>query len=360
MNLRSAATFPCNADKSPISQRGFKDAMRGVEWRKAPLVGFPTGAVNGIDVLDIDGDAGRDWYDANFDAIPATRAHSTRRGMHLLFRHAPGLRCTESKIAEGVDVRAEGGYVIWWPREGLPVEDAPISEWPGWLLEEARAAHRSNVYPSTSIFSLRPVHGDVASLRDGLFKLDAVEWRGQYLPWLTLMMACKAAGISKEDWIAWSVSDECYADDADVIARKWDSVPARHSGALHAALSQRGIKYRAGKDRSAGVHISAVRPGNLQSRSNGLITWLRGNATADGLFSAAYLLAELGLREAVATKLIDGNLPTLRRALGEAEFNRQIANAFAHIEGKNELAARKQPRKELPRAEAGRQGEGGD
>ena len=128
MNLRSAATFPCNPDKSPISRRGFHDAIRGVEWRKAPLVGFPTGAVNGIDVLDIDGDAGRDWYDANFDAIPATRAHSTRRGMHLLFRHSPGLRCTVGKIAPGIDVRAEDGYVIWWPREGLPVEDAPLCD----------------------------------------------------------------------------------------------------------------------------------------------------------------------------------------------------------------------------------------
>jgi Bifunctional DNA primase/polymerase, N-terminal len=117
-------------------------------WREAPLVGVPTGAVNGIDVLDIDGDAGRNWYDMNFDAIPATRAHSTRRGMHLLFVHAPDLRCSTGKIAPGVDVRANGGYVIWWPREGYPVEDAPISEWPDWLLEEARAKPRSHEYPS--------------------------------------------------------------------------------------------------------------------------------------------------------------------------------------------------------------------
>jgi hypothetical protein len=98
---------------------GFKNAVRGVWWPSAPLVGVPTGRMNDLDVLDIDGDAGREWYDRNCDAIPQTRAHSTQRGMHLLFVHSPGLRCSTGRIAPGVDVRADGGYVIWWPREGF-------------------------------------------------------------------------------------------------------------------------------------------------------------------------------------------------------------------------------------------------
>jgi hypothetical protein len=152
--MTGLATFPCNDAKEPISPRGFKDAVRGVSWRKAPLVGAPTGAANGFDVLDVDGEAGRGWYDRNFDAIPTTRAHSTERGMHLLFRCAEGLRCSTGRIAPGVDVRAEGGYVIWWPREGLPVEDAPICEWPDWLLAEAMAGRSLTEYPSTNNPSL--------------------------------------------------------------------------------------------------------------------------------------------------------------------------------------------------------------
>ena len=60
-------------------------------------------------------------------------------GRHLLFNHALGLRCSAGRVAPGVDVRADGGYVIWWPRAGLRVlSDAPVADWPGWLLELAR------------------------------------------------------------------------------------------------------------------------------------------------------------------------------------------------------------------------------
>src|SRR5215469_7964191 len=56
--------FPCDLAKHPLTAHGFKDARRGADWKGWPLVGFPTGAVSGIDVLDID-PRGRDWYDAN-------------------------------------------------------------------------------------------------------------------------------------------------------------------------------------------------------------------------------------------------------------------------------------------------------
>jgi hypothetical protein len=36
--------------------------------------------------------------------------------LHFFFQHAPGLRCSRGLIAPGVDVRADGGYVIWWPQ----------------------------------------------------------------------------------------------------------------------------------------------------------------------------------------------------------------------------------------------------
>jgi hypothetical protein len=63
--------------------------------------------------------------------------HQTRSGgLHLFFRHASsGLRNSASKIAQGVDTRCDGGYVIWWPSAGFSVLcDAPIADWPEWLL----------------------------------------------------------------------------------------------------------------------------------------------------------------------------------------------------------------------------------
>src|SRR5262249_22221486 len=107
IDLAQLPIFPCNIAKKPLSAHGFKSAQRGLKSNGWPLVGFPTGAASGLDVLDID-PRGRKWLDANFDALPQTRAHQTQRGLHLLFKHAPGLRCSAGKIAEGVDIRADG------------------------------------------------------------------------------------------------------------------------------------------------------------------------------------------------------------------------------------------------------------
>jgi hypothetical protein len=55
--------------------------------------------------------------------------------LHLLYRHQAGLACSTSKIARGVDVRGDGGYIIWWPAAGCPVlADSGIRAWPEWLM----------------------------------------------------------------------------------------------------------------------------------------------------------------------------------------------------------------------------------
>jgi Bifunctional DNA primase/polymerase, N-terminal len=134
--LGELPVFPCRADKRPLTRRGFYDAQRIEPPWSWPLVGVPTGAVSGFDVLDIDPE-GEGWLRENEHRLPETRRHKTERSCHILFTHAAGLRNSTSRIAKGVDVRGDGGYVIWWPREGLVVGEAPLVEWPGWLLELA-------------------------------------------------------------------------------------------------------------------------------------------------------------------------------------------------------------------------------
>ena len=158
IDLAVLPIFPCNPDKEPLTAHGFKDAKPWRGWKGWPLVGFPTGAKSGFDVLDID-PSGRNWFDQNFDALPATLAHSTQRGLHLLFKHAPGLRCSTGKIADGVDVRADGGYAIYWPATGLPVDDAPICEWPDWLLAEAKGDGSDLKRPYSRVDPTHPHHG---------------------------------------------------------------------------------------------------------------------------------------------------------------------------------------------------------
>ena len=140
--------FPCRADKRPACPRGFKSASRdptaiGDLWRRYPgqLIGVPTGEVSGFDALDIDPRHGGDaWLETNRPHLPVTRTHKTKSGgQHLLFTHHQGLRNSAGRIAPGVDVRADGGYIVWWVAAGLPVlSDAPNADWPDWLVELAR------------------------------------------------------------------------------------------------------------------------------------------------------------------------------------------------------------------------------
>lgn len=142
---RGIASFPCLATKAPACTNGFKaattepDALRRL-WSacNAPLVGVPTGTLNGFDVLDIDPRHGGDvWLRANEGKLPVTQIHQTRSGgMHIFFQHKEGVRNSAGKIATGVDVRGDGGYIIWWPAAEMPVpSDTPPASWPDWMIE---------------------------------------------------------------------------------------------------------------------------------------------------------------------------------------------------------------------------------
>ena len=94
----------------------------------------PTGAIS-FDVLDVDPkNGGKDWYLAHRDRLPQTRVHRTRSGGLHCFLSMRRASQIEQQIAPGIDVRADGGYVIWWPATGLPVRDDALPEWPLWLL----------------------------------------------------------------------------------------------------------------------------------------------------------------------------------------------------------------------------------
>ena len=145
--------FPCGRKKQPAipkkeGGRGFLDATCDpgevaalfARVPRASMVGVPTGDVSGFDVLDIDyRHNGGVWEDANRYQIPKTRIHRTLSGgKHYIFRHAPGVRNSASKktLAQGVDVRGDGGYVIFPPTNGYTIIDnSDPAEWPDWLLE---------------------------------------------------------------------------------------------------------------------------------------------------------------------------------------------------------------------------------
>ena len=105
-------------------------------------------------MIDIDPRNGGDrWFFEHHADLPQTRTHETRGGgWHLLFRHSPGLRCSGSRIAPGIDVKADGGYVVWWPANcGRVLCEGPVAELPAWVLAASRGDDsRSLILPFAS------------------------------------------------------------------------------------------------------------------------------------------------------------------------------------------------------------------
>ena len=133
--------FPCRSDKFPATLHGFKDASKYADrvrelWRKYPgtLVGIACGYSSDLAVLDLDRKhpEAHAWWKMKRPRLPTTYTVRTRSGgLHLYYRHRPGLTCSVGKIAPGVDVRSEGGYAIARAEAGCPVlHYAARADWP--------------------------------------------------------------------------------------------------------------------------------------------------------------------------------------------------------------------------------------
>jgi hypothetical protein len=116
-------------------------------WNRWPgaNIAVATGEQSGILAVDVDNYASLAVLEAEHDTLPATRTHVTpSRGMHYLYRYPAGedIRCNTSKIAKGIDVRGEGGYIIAPPSQTtFPYEvldELPLADSPPWLLEALR------------------------------------------------------------------------------------------------------------------------------------------------------------------------------------------------------------------------------
>jgi len=139
--------FACGSNKAPLTRNGFKDATCDPDKLAvmfanvaAVMIGMPTGEASGIVVLDVDqkeNRQGMDWLNENSHRMVQTRTVRTGSGgLHIYFRH-PGrqVKNQNDKIAPGIDVRGDGGYVIVPPTNGYDVADnAPIADIPDWLM----------------------------------------------------------------------------------------------------------------------------------------------------------------------------------------------------------------------------------
>jgi hypothetical protein len=244
LGANGCCCFPCSADKRPATPHEFKEAShdRGVLgelWRRypGPLVGVATGAVSGIDVLDLDRKhpEARAWWAANRSRLPQTRCHRTRSGgLHLLFEHAQGLRSTAGKIAPGVDTRGDGGYIIWWPAAALPVlDDRPPAPWPAWLFDKLRSVPSSAAREPTVV-----IPDDRALAR--LIRFVARAREGQRNR-LAFWAACRAGEMARSGLIGFATAEAVMA-----------------AAAIRAGLSRREAERTARSGVYAGAGVANV------------------------------------------------------------------------------------------------------
>lgn len=158
--------FPCRPRaKEPLTEGGFHAATTDTDrirswWGRWPdaNIAVPTGPASGWLAVDIDprngGDATIEGWIRRYGRWPDTAEATTGSGgKHVLFRHADGLRC--GPLAAGVDLKADGGYVIVAPSvhpngkryswDGLDGADslAHLVDPPGWLLRLARERRKA-------------------------------------------------------------------------------------------------------------------------------------------------------------------------------------------------------------------------
>lgn len=161
--------FPCKRGlKKPLTEHGFLDASSDPDvisawWKRWPNANVAM-ATERLLVVDIDG-ASNPWLDhhpersRSFACVPSSL--SARGGRHYYFRQADGRkwRCTTGRLADKVDTRADGGYIMlppstferkpyrWIEGRALEVSCTALPEPPPWLVAKLdqleRPQHRS-------------------------------------------------------------------------------------------------------------------------------------------------------------------------------------------------------------------------
>lgn len=158
--------------KHPRTAHGLKEATADHAqiaqwWRdyQTANIGCRTGKESGLVVIDIDprhgGDATWETLVQTHGGLPETVECLTGGGgRHLYFRHPGGhIKTQATALGPGVDVRADGGYVVLppslhasgrryeWEASSRPGE-IPLADLPAWLLDHLRTPAPAVSHPS--------------------------------------------------------------------------------------------------------------------------------------------------------------------------------------------------------------------
>ena len=154
------AVFPARPDKRPYLKGWHRKATTDEDiirewWRKFPdaVPAIVTGKKNNIAVLDVDLKNGKDGFrelrklGIDPDRLSGHRCNTPSGGAHFYFVWPEGMGNSASGLPAGVDVRAEGGFVIapgavtpagkYEPEDNIVVDELlGLNPWPDELCSE--------------------------------------------------------------------------------------------------------------------------------------------------------------------------------------------------------------------------------
>ncbi len=269
-HAKHVPVFPCRArseegikngkphtykSKSPHTDRGFLNASQDEAqirqwWRTWPdaLVGVPTGKTSGLVVVDYDPDKHCDetgeWIEQCTELLLSARVHTTARGgKHYVYRLPAGQGyrggvdlVLRGKKRPGIDVRADGGYVIWWPLHGGMVINDKAPLLPAGLIDERSMEFTSAPAKPRSDPSPEAWNRDKQTVLEALAHMDPQD----YDQWIRAGMAIHFATGGNDDgfdtWHAFSsggITGETPASYAGIedCRHRWASFSSQHKAA---------------------------------------------------------------------------------------------------------------------------------
>lgn len=213
---RGWACFPIiPMGKTPACQNGLHDATTEPEglaalWGdKTNLnIGIATGTKSGFWVLDLDSEEAEKTM-RSMGHIPETLTSITANGKHLLFKMPEGveIRNSASRIAKGVDVRGNGGYIVAPPsvhQTGIVYDwenpKAAIADAPAWLVELAK---KQETVCQPVAYEPLP-EGLEWTADDVLDMLACIDADCGHDDWVSIGMALHQGGWTLGMWDQWS------------------------------------------------------------------------------------------------------------------------------------------------------------
>jgi hypothetical protein len=227
----------------------------------------------------------------------------------------------DTRIHKDVHVRASGNYHVWWPRQGYDVVDGPIANWPEGLLKIALGHdHHGDEDSPHHLRAVSTCNNPTIAHDVDLNQINVTQYQ-DFSRWLRLLTSCKVAGVSREDFVSWSISDPAYADDAEEIAEIWDIV--KPNGKITPATLFAALKRQPAEVSIPPVpkHRRKMSPKDVDELSR-MCRWLRSEREDEGaLFWTACRLGNWRMEYVVTDNVLED---LLVRAAWEAGLRNKV------------------------------------